>query len=322
MITILKQFIIRVIEAVYSLITPMGVIIIYHFIISVGTSILTNALKWVTSHKHLLKQLPTFSKILKEYRKIESPIKQFLIYFDSVFSYLDTEQKIQNVTESLVDELFSLFKEQSPGFFSAELNTFLSLNPNLNPDNTKITLLASDTPSGDISARVIQRFFLDEEFPCQFHTIPDLSYDSLEHFQNGLIAFTNRLIATIEAAQLEHEEVGLIVTGGFKAQIVYSAIIAMLYQIPLIYYNELFRNVFLLPPLPLKLDRQFWNENKDNILWFKQPRTPAAIRKKMKSIPPSLAFFLETIDTGEKTLSPFGKVLLQLYESSHLPLYT
>ncbi|MHA1386116.1 MAG: putative CRISPR-associated protein [Candidatus Helarchaeota archaeon] len=292
-----------------------------HLIVSVGTSSITNIFKWLDREKKLLKKIPTFSPIFKEYLKIRENEQNILPFLNNKITTIELADDNSEM-DTIIKELVTLLNAGNTNVLSAEINTIQHLNFEQENTSIKITLFATDTAVGKFCAKIIQEFLSQQKFICTIKTISGFSYESLEDFEKGLVSFTNTMISTISESFVEKEELGLIITGGFKAQIVYSAIIAMLFDIPIFYYNEQFSNAFLLPPLPLKLNKKFWVDFKDYLNWFKIPRSSEEIRCKMESIPNELQFFIEKKDKNKQQLSALGKILIQLYSSDFYEIYT
>ncbi|MHC1592428.1 MAG: putative CRISPR-associated protein [Candidatus Helarchaeales archaeon] len=285
-----------------------------HLIISVGTSVIHNAAVLLSSNKKLSKKAKMFSSLLQDHGKRRDSDKTFLSFVDDFFRSIVDDDDLDELVGHLVSELSELMISEGPGDLSAELNTMACLNPD--PDYSKVTLIATDTPTGKISAMAIHKILSSVNFACNLVFIEGFSPDNLINFENGLIEYSNALISIITSALVENEKVKLLVTGGFKAQVVYSALIAMLFGVPSVYMHESFSNAFILPPLPLKLDKQFWSLHRSHLEWFRTPRSVEEIRAKMSSIPESLSFFVRENEDGKKELSAFGRIVLNLYESS------
>ena len=319
--------------------------LIDHLIVSVGTSLVVNGMRMV-EQQQMQTRVPILMGLLRELSRegmgeqgtgvdsdlVDHPFqylrssskgiraKDIVRAFDVLLKEIE-EEEADEVYQTLMEEILLLLEEGQPGELSAELSTIFNIGVDEDMSKLKVTLLASDTGVGKFCADVLQAYFEGREAECELKISRGLSYGNLRSFERGLISYTNLLISTIESALVEKEMVGLVVTGGFKAQVVYSAIIAMLYRIPIIYYNELFSDVVILPPIPLKLDRDFWMEYKEILLWFEKPRTEWEIRKKWQSIPSDLEFFLEKTEEKKRHLSALGRILIQIYNTSSSLLY-
>lgn len=290
-------------------------------IVSVGTSTVMNAFKLVSAERKYAKKMPRLSKIVSGFSKTRKSVENPLAYLENKLIALE-DAGLRPDLDEVIDELVMLMMEGDPTAISAEFNTMLNMDIKIEPDTAKITFLATDTSTGKLCGGVLHQFMSTLRFDCVLEVIRDFSYETHEKFERGIMAYTNALITNIESARIQNEAVALIVTGGFKPQIVYSAIIAMLYEVPIIYYNELFLNAFFLPPLPLKLDRGFWNEFKEQLMWFEQPRTVEEIKKKMGAIPKQISFFVEKKEEQGTQISALGRILVQLFNSPSYSSYS
>jgi putative CRISPR-associated protein (TIGR02619 family) len=132
--------------------------------------------------------------------------------------------------------------QTQPEIISAETNTFLRLNPNLNDE---VILLHSETPSGLECAEVIQIYFQDElgQTNVKLHPLPGINYD-LDHSESALERMAKLLKQLIQQAQ---GEVTLAATGGFKAQTMIMGLVGNTLGVPVCYIHEEFKGLVYLP---------------------------------------------------------------------------
>jgi len=148
----------------------------------------------------------------------------------------------------------------------AEINSIASMVSLeiLDRRNTLI-FLVSDTQDGETIGNVLKSFF--EEHPSigferiEVKKIEDLDDSRIHDFKtkglrnlvrelgNYIKEYGNRLVINA--------------TGGFKAQIAFALALGQAVGVPVYYRFERFPQVIELPPLPLSLDAQLWEENMD-----------------------------------------------------------
>lgn len=84
---------------------------------------------------------------------------------------------------------------------------------------------------------------------------------------DGLNSLVNNLTKIVKEFKLkspygESREVIFCATGGFKAELAITNLVGLLFGIKVYYLHELFKDTVIIPPLPLKVDPEFWEQNK------------------------------------------------------------
>lgn len=132
----------------------------------------------------------------------------------------------------------------------AELNSLRHLQPER---NDSIYLLSSDTPEGVYCADELVDYFMSEGYMMVFvERVAGLTKNARQFKKSGLVQLVNKLTRLIR--QAESTRTAIISTGGFKAQIAYSTLLGVLFNIPVYYIHEDFTELVALPSLPIHFD--------------------------------------------------------------------
>ncbi len=167
------------------------------------------------------------------------------------------------------DFLESLYAdvESNPYGMSAELNSFLRKVEGLNPEDVCVYLIGTDTPSGKIALKTIERY-LDNKGYCRLGThrtvhgyfkSREVDEDPVEAFKEGMADLMDRLLNLV----MDHSDKYKIFfnpTAGFKAHVIVLSIAAALTGKPFYYIHEEFKDVIDFPPLfyiPKEEEKEF-----------------------------------------------------------------
>ena len=164
------------------------------------------------------------------------------------------------------EDLYRMVKE-NPKEMSAELNSFLRMVEGKSPEDIVVYLVGTDTPSGRISLRVLERFFDEHGYGKLgshktvhgYFEEREFPEDRVEAFKRGLAELMNRLLELV----LEHSadyEIYFNPTGGFKAHVIVLSNAATLTSSRIYYIHEEFKDLIVFPPLfylPDEEEREF-----------------------------------------------------------------
>ncbi len=206
-------------------------------------------------------------------------------------------------------EFNNTLTDSEPKSASAEANSLLQI---AQPDD-HIVLLHTDTPEARKCAELLGDFF-DNQGYKHVQLVPLEFQEDAEHIETtGLRSLVDTLIYEVEKAQRKEHEVVINATAGFKAQVVYSTMIGMLYHVPVKYIYEKFQRIVTFNPMALDWDTSlFLNHNKFFQWLDDEPRSQQEVEKRLKGLPDqeSIEALLTLPDeNGEVFLSPMGGAL-------------
>src|SRR5579883_622471 len=167
------------------------------------------------------------------------------------------EQKNPGQNLEPTDEQMRQYLRQEPESASAEANSLLKIAE----AGDCLVFLTTETPRAQLCADLLRSFFRHKGFhevsikPLQFQ-------DREEHIEKqGIRSLISVLATEIVNAQRKNHEVIINATAGFKAQVVYSTMLGMLYRVPVQYIHEEFKRVITFNPIALELDMSLFVNN-------------------------------------------------------------
>lgn len=150
-----------------------------------------------------------------------------------------------------------------PRELSAELNAFygfLGLR-GVSPDDIVVELFSTDTAVGMFCARVIREHLESRNFKTgSIVRVAGLGLGSMR-FEEGLVNLLDVLASSVTRAKKRGWRVYVNATGGFKPETAYAVMSAFLFGADAAYYmHELFRDVVVIYPFPVAVDRELVSE--------------------------------------------------------------
>ncbi|MCS7230447.1 MAG: putative CRISPR-associated protein [Candidatus Kryptonium sp.] len=253
-------------------------------IINVGNSLLTN----------FQKVTPEISKVSQADNEFWKKMIEDTKFLDSIFNFL----------------------KNNPKENSAEMNTFLRVVENVEPNDVEVYLSGTNTYSNEICVRTIQRFLKAEGY--RIYDNPTFSgyffeasrYDdeyAKNEFVKGVAEMLDRFIYLALKKMEEGYQVFINPTGGLKAHVIACALAGFLTGSEVYYMNEEFRTVVYLPKLfylPKGREVELLN-----ILSDKKPRSGPEFEKIQKTFQDEMerlrVYGLVEIESDEETGKPF-----------------
>lgn len=227
----------------------------------------------------------------------------------SLYNY--TKKKYPAPTESQLREIL----HADPKRASAEANSILRI---AQPEDN-LVLLHTETPEAKRCADLLEEFFNHKGFK-HVQVIGLQFQEDEKHIETyGLRNLVDTLIAEVDKAQRKQQEVVINATAGFKAQVVYSTMIGMLYHVPVQYMYEKFERVVTFDPIPLDWDTNLFFSYDSFFYWIdgNEARTQHEVETRLKSIPERerVQAFLTSPDAdGNIYLSPIGNALQKRFK--------
>ena len=171
------------------------------------------------------------------------------------------EEKLTELKKDLIQYLSSLGNDYTMA--SAELNSIMDILRKYDlskVDEIELMFIISDTRQGRIVGHVLEEFFRNtirvlDGRPIRVYVdiIKGLNYIDVEHATEGLPVLAARVAEWIKNRKTEGHNVIVNITGGFKAESIYTALIGLIAGVPVYYMHEKFRQVVQLPPIPESL---------------------------------------------------------------------
>lgn len=200
------------------------------------------------------------------------------------------------------------FLSQKPDEASAETNSLLKFLHR----GDEIVFLHTEDERAKLCAEVLMDF-LKKEYDVRL--VPLNLKGRREDLETHLIRnFVDVLISEIEKARRQRQEVVINATAGFKAEVVYSTLVGMIYSVPIKYIYEEFKELITLKPLPIVWNVNLILEYEQFFEWLDQePRKLTEVGQRIAPYsfdePPFDAFLTQPDADGYVFLSPVGNVL-------------
>lgn len=227
--------------------------------------------------------------------------------------FINTGRKL-DIKEPTDDQMWHYLLVE-PKQASAEANSLLQI---AQPDDS-IVFLHTDTQRARRCVKLLQDFFTKEGFK-HVRSVSLQFQEDEQHIETlGLRNLIETLINEVERAQKNQQTVVINATAGFKAQIVYSTIIGMLYQFPVKYIYEQFQRIITFNPIPLDWDMSLLLNYDWFFQWIEEvPRPYSEVEVKLRDLPDGerIRTLLTVPDKdGHVFLLPVGVALQKRFQS-------
>lgn len=192
---------------------------------------------------------------------------------------------------------------------SAETNSLMRL---LQEDDY-LVFLRSETPEGQLCTEALQRHYQQLGYQCRVEEIPDLRYDAHQFKVRGLRALAATMARVVRQQKQQHRQVIINATGGFKAEIAYAVLIGQLFEVPVYYIHEAFKDIIEIPPLPVGWDYSLLVNYEDFFDWIEADlRSESEAHSWLQGLPEAIKMLLSE-EEGYVMLSPAGEAYLEAY---------
>ncbi|MHA1711421.1 MAG: putative CRISPR-associated protein [Candidatus Freyarchaeota archaeon] len=170
-----------------------------------------------------------------------------------------------------------------------------------------IYFLHSETDEGVVCAEALKEFYEGRGYGVRVEEVRGLRYDDRKFKVIGLHSLVNRLTEIVEGERRNGREVVFAATGGFKAEMAYTTITALIHGVEAYYIHERFDDVISLPVIPLFFSPDLWFRHEEDVKWLaEEPRSEEEIKRRFGE---DLKYFwalLEEVEKGKFGLSPAG----------------
>lgn len=221
--------------------------------------------------------------------------------------YINTKKN--NEMKPPTDDQMRNYLRMEPKQASAEANSLLQI---AQPDD-HIVLIHTDTAQAKKCADLLGEFFNNKGF--KHVRLESLQFQEDEqHIETlGLRSLVNTLIEEVEKAQRQQQDVIINATAGFKAQVVYSTMIGMIYHVPVKYMYETFQRIVTFQPIALDWDTSIFLNYNPLFQWLDdEPRSQQEVEPRLKGLldRERVEALLTLPDKdGHMFLSPMGQAL-------------
>ena len=185
-------------------------------------------------------------------------------------------------------------------------------------EGDKIIFLHSQTHEGRFCAKALKQHYQKEGYRAEICEIPDLNYAESRFKMRGLRSLVATLIEHIRRERQAQREVLINATGGFKAEIAYATVVGLLFDVPVYYIHEAFRDIIQMPPTPIGWDYSLMAEHEEFFEWVNEDlRQTVDVEKRLRGLPRSQEIHLLLVEEEDFTfLSPTGEAFYEAYKTS------
>ncbi|MEM2156730.1 MAG: putative CRISPR-associated protein [Candidatus Jordarchaeales archaeon] len=197
----------------------------------------------------------------------------------------------------------------------AETNTLERI---LKPGDS-LVFLHSETVEGRMCAEALKIFYEGKGYGACVEEVKGLKYDERRFSIIGLHSLINMLVEIFEREHLSGRDVVLAATGGFKAEMAYATLAALLYGVEVYYIHERFNEVVSLPAVPLFFNPDVWLRHLEDVEWLvEKARSSEEIRKRFGDDAKYFWALLVQVEKGEDLyqLSPVGWLVYRAFGES------
>jgi putative CRISPR-associated protein (TIGR02619 family) len=215
-----------------------------------------------------------------------------------------------NMEEAITEaQVANYLRRADPEKASAETN---SLSRLLHEDD-EIVFLCSQTEEGKKCAEALRRFYDSRGHRAQVREVRDLNYTERRFKMRGLRSLVATLVGLIREERKRGRKVLVNATGGFKAEIAYATLVGLLFDVPVYYIHEAFREIIEMPPTPISWDYSLLADHEEFFEWlFDQERPTREVDARLRDCPRELRLLLSEVE-GSTMLSPAGEAFYEAY---------
>jgi putative CRISPR-associated protein (TIGR02619 family) len=177
----------------------------------------------------------------------------------------------------------------------------------------RIVFLCSQTPEGRQCAVALASHYRNAGYETDMVEVPDLTYTESRFKMRGLQSLVATLIDQIRREKAQARQVLINATGGFKAEIAYATLVGLLFDVPVYYIHEAFRDIIEMPPTPISWDYSLLADYEEFFEWLSADLRPTPeADQRLRSLPGEVRLLLAEED-GFTLLSPAGEAFYEAY---------
>lgn len=204
---------------------------------------------------------------------------------------------------------------------TAETNSLFRL---LQEDD-RLVFLHSHTDEGKRCAEALRRYYEGQYYPARLQEVRDLTYTESRFKMRGLRSLVATLIDLMRRERQQGRQVLINATGGFKAEIAYATLVGLLFDVPVYYIHEAFRDIIEMPPTPISWDYTLLANYEEFFEWLNSDLRPSTdVDARLRGLPDEIRLLL-TEEEGFTLLSPTGEAFYEAYrdrlvQAEHVPI--
>lgn len=177
----------------------------------------------------------------------------------------------------------------------------------------RIVFLCSQTPEGRQCAAALASHYKNAGYETDMVEVPDLTYTESRFKMRGLQSLVATLIEQIRHEKAQARQVLINATGGFKAEIAYATLVGLLFDVPVYYIHEAFRDIIAMPPTPISWDYSLLADYEEFFEWLSADLHPTSdVDQRLRSLPGEVRRLLAE-EEGYTLLSPTGEAFYEAY---------
>lgn len=228
-------------------------------------------------------------------------------------SLLTNAQKSLQKQKLSDHEIVNYLGRTDPVQASAETNSLSRILQ----EGDKLIFLHSQTEEGKFCTEALRKYYRGRGYQTESQEIPDLTYKESRFKMRGLRSLVATLIDLIRRERQAQRQVLINATGGFKAEIAYAAVVGLLFDVPVYYIHEAFRDIIQMPPTPIGWDYSLIAEYEEFFEWLSEDlRTTAEVDARLRTLSRSEELHLLLVDEeGYTFLSPTGEAFYEAYKA-------
>ncbi len=209
------------------------------------------------------------------------------------------------------NDLQTYLRFTEPERASAETNSLRHLLQ----EGDRIVFLHSQTEEGKHAAEALATFYNNRGYPVDLREVTDLQYRESRFKMRGLRSLVATLVEIIRKERDADRQVLVNATGGFKAEIAYATLVGLLFDVPVYYIHEAFREIIELPPTPISWDFSLIDTYVDFFDWISADLRPTtAVDDRLRPLPEEIRLLLVE-EEGYTLLSPTGEAFYEAYRA-------
>ncbi|GBC78116.1 hypothetical protein HRbin08_01602 [bacterium HR08] len=210
--------------------------------------------------------------------------------------------------------LANYLRRTDPERASAETNSLSRILQ----EGDRIIFLHSQTEEGKLCAQALERHYRSRDHDVELREVPDLTYAERRFKMRGLRSLVATMIELIRRERQHGREVLINATGGFKAEIAYATLVGLLFDVPVYYIHEAFRDVIQMPPAPIGWDYSLLADHEEFFEWIASDlRETADVDAWLRGLPEEVREEVRLLlveEEGYTFLSPAGEAFYEAYK--------
>lgn len=212
------------------------------------------------------------------------------------------------------EQLTQYLRHTDPVKAAAETNSLTRLLQ----EGDKIIFFHSETKDGQLCAEVLSLHYQNHrDYSSECVLVKHLNYEESAFKMRGLRQLVANLIRYLQKEQGAGREVVINATGGFKAEIAFATLIGLVFNIPVFYIHEAFKEIIQMPPTPVNWDFNLLAEHEDFFEWLNADlRTTSEVEQRVGLLPSEVVSEVRMLLVEEEEytlLAPTGEVFWEAY---------